>query len=84
MLPKGKLLDRFPSTSRHLWPSKKETKIDQNRFQNESKIKTIFKGEKDALQEPLGRLLGRFGHHVGRPKSAPVWECVVREQNSRF
>ena len=34
-------------------------KIDQNRTQNESKFKTIFKSEKVALQEPLGAVLGR-------------------------
>ena len=34
-------------------------KIDQNRTQNESKFKTIFKSEKNALQEPLGAVLGR-------------------------
>ena len=36
-----------------------EAKIDQNRTQNESKFKTIFKSEKVALQEPLGAVLGR-------------------------
>ena len=37
---------------------KKEHKIDQNRTQNESKFKTIFKSEKVAPQEPLGAVLG--------------------------
>ena len=36
-----------------------EAKINQNRIQNESKFKTIFKSEKVALQEPLGAVLGR-------------------------
>ena len=40
-------------------PPKKEAKIDQNRTQNESKFKMIFKTEKIALQEPLGAVLGR-------------------------
>ena len=33
---------------------------------------------------PLGPILGRFGRHLGLPKSAPVLEFVLREQNSRF
>ena len=37
----------------------REPKIDQNRTQNESKFKTIFKSENIALQEPLGAVLGR-------------------------
>ena len=37
----------------------REPKIDQNRTQNESKFKTIFKSEKVGLQEPLGAVLGR-------------------------
>ena len=36
-----------------------DAKIDQNGIQNESKFKTIFKNEKNALQEPLGAVLGR-------------------------
>jgi len=36
-----------------------EPKIDQNGTQNESKFNTIFKSEKNALQEPLGAVLGR-------------------------
>ena len=34
-------------------------KIDQNRTQNDSKFETIFKSEKNALQERLGAVLGR-------------------------
>ena len=36
-----------------------EPKINQNRTQNESKIKTNFKSEKVTLQERLGAVLGR-------------------------
>ena len=36
-----------------------DPKIDQNRTQNESKFKTMFKSEKVALQEHLGAVLGR-------------------------
>ena len=41
-------------------------KIDQNRTQDESKFKTIFKIQKIALQEPLGAVLGRSWPHLGR------------------
>ena len=41
------------------WGGIWEPKIDQNRTQDESKFKTIFKSEKVALQEPLGAVLGR-------------------------
>ena len=34
-------------------------KIDQNRTQDESKLKTIFKSEKNALQDPLVAVLDR-------------------------
>ena len=44
-----------PRSSGGLW----RLKIDQNRIQNGSKFKTIFKSEKNALQEPLGAVLGR-------------------------
>ena len=37
----------------------REPKIGPNRTQDESKLKTIFKSEKVALQEPLGSVLGR-------------------------
>ena len=41
------------------WGSFLGPKIDQNRTQNESKFKTIFKSEKVGRQEPLGAVLGR-------------------------
>ena len=48
-------------------------KINQNRIQNEPKIETIFKSEKNALQEPLGAVLGRswgiLGGILGLQKS---------------
>ena len=54
---------QFPDPSTQfpprLWASILEVKIDQNRMQNESKIKTIFKSETNALQEPLGAVLDR-------------------------
>ena len=58
MPKKGQLPD--PSTQNHvpLWGAFWEAKMDQNRTQNESKFKTIFKSEKVALQEPLGAVLG--------------------------
>ena len=48
----GGLVQRF-------WGGIWHPKIDQNRSQNESKFKTIFKTEKNALQKPLGAVLGR-------------------------
>ena len=45
-----------------IWGSKSVSmgpKIDLNQNQNEFKFKTIFKSEKEALQEPLGAVLGR-------------------------
>ena len=50
MIEKGGRLLRF-------WEGFWEPKIDQNRTQDESKIKTIFKSEKNRLQEPLGAVL---------------------------
>ena len=48
-------------------------KIDQNGTQNASKVKTIFKSEKVALQDPLGAVLGRswgiLGAILGSQKS---------------
>ena len=66
-----------------------EPKIDQNRTQNESKFKTIFKSEKVALQESLGAVLGRpilgyFGGHLWVQKSAPVFENVTFGEHLRF
>ena len=50
-----------------------DAKINQNRTQNESKFKTIFKSEKVALQEPLGAVLGSswgiLGAILGSQKS---------------
>ena len=42
-----------------LWGLIWDAKIDQNRPQDESKFKIIFKSEKVALQEPLGAVLSR-------------------------
>ena len=43
-------------------------KSDQNWTQNETKFKTIFKSEKNALQERLGAVLGR---------SWSFWEAIL-------
>ena len=55
--------DQLPDVKKvnlaRLWRPILEPKIDQNGTQNESKIKTIVKSEKVALQELLGAALGR-------------------------
>ena len=55
-----------PQMSSHprQWGATWDPKIDQNRSQNESKFKTIFKSEKIALQEALGALLSRSWAHL--------------------
>ena len=68
MLKKGQLQERKWCGSPNLKGPKKEPQIDPNRTQNESKIKTIFKSEKVALQEPLGAVLGR---------SWGIWEAIL-------
>ena len=56
---KEQLQDLKNENHPRLWGPNWEAKIDQNRTQNESKFKTIFKTEKVPLQEPLGAVLGR-------------------------
>ena len=59
MPKKGQLPDLSTQNLAPLWGTFWEPKIDQNRTQNDSKFKTIFKSEKIALPERLGAVLGR-------------------------
>ena len=72
----------------HLWPPKKEPKIDQNRTQKDSKIKTIFKSETVALQEPLGRLLNRswavLDGILASPKALRYWKSYYESKINVF
>ena len=54
-----RFFDRFWSRKGCPKGGQREAKIVQNRIQNESKFKTIFKRQKIALQDRLGGLLGR-------------------------
>ena len=69
----GQLPDPTTQTYRAQMGAFWEPKIDQNRTQNESKIKTMFKSEKNGLQEPLRAVLGRswgiLGGILGLQKS---------------
>ena len=59
MPKKDQLPDLKKENHLDFWDPFLEPKIDQNRTQNESKFKMIFKSEKVALQERLGAVLGR-------------------------
>ena len=54
-----------------------DAKIDQNGIQNESKFKTIFKSEKNALQEPLGAILARSWGRSELQNHAPTAAALV-------
>ena len=60
---------------------KKEAKIDPNRSQNDSKVKTMFKNEKIALQPLLGAILGRSWGTleviVGSKKRSDIGKCDI-------
>ena len=80
MPQKDQLPDPQTSSRPSTWDSILGPKIDQNRTQNESKIKTIFKNEKVALQEPLGAVLGR----KNVPKSVPTIGICENNEDAFF
>ena len=74
-MPKTSQLPEPQTSSRPpLWGSILDAKIDQNGIQNKTKLKTIFKNEKNAFQEPLGAVLGRSW---GAPTSKIVLPCSM-------
>ena len=64
--------------------SQSAPKIDQNRTQNEAKIKTMFKSEKVGHQEPLGAVLGRswavLGVILGSEKAFWYWNSYYESK----
>ena len=81
MPKKDQLQDVKKENPPRLWGVIWDAKIDQNRSQNESKFKTIFKSEKIALQEALGALLGRSWAHLKVDFSHFLLEIVEPVKN---